>query len=131
MMVSDTIGRWYPQLQIIKSLNANNSKEFISENFDGVYYGKSSGYLAINIAYIMGCNPIYLLGFDLEGKHFHDGYGKRMNERLEQDHKIIGKELIVGITEIQARGTTICSMSPMSILNEYIPFASVRDIIWS
>ena len=43
----------------------------------GLYNGENSGYAALNLAYILGCNPIYLLGFDLntnERYHWHDGH---------------------------------------------------------
>ena len=44
---------------------------------NGLYHGENSGYAALNLAYILGCNPIYLLGFDMDGDkkyHWHDGH---------------------------------------------------------
>jgi len=49
---------------------------------DGLYGGNNSGYGALELAVCMGCNPIYLLGFDMRTKlvggvertHSHDGY---------------------------------------------------------
>ena len=48
---------------------------------EGVGTGANSGYAALNLAYLLGANPIYLLGFDMQGdpktglqRHFHDGY---------------------------------------------------------
>jgi hypothetical protein len=51
----------------------------ISEDItEGVFHGGNAGYFALNLAYIMGGNPIYLLGIDMRyngGKtHFHEGY---------------------------------------------------------
>jgi len=44
----------------------------------GINRGTNCGYGAINLAVVMGANPIYLLGYDMkhDGKrtHFHDGY---------------------------------------------------------
>jgi hypothetical protein len=44
---------------------------------NGLCHGENSGYAALNLAYILGCNPIYLLGFDMDGDkkyHWHDGH---------------------------------------------------------
>jgi len=46
---------------------------------EGVGVGGNSGFAALNLADILGADPIYLLGFDLRGENgktanFHDGY---------------------------------------------------------
>lgn len=47
---------------------------------EGLGHGANSGYAALNLAIILGANPIYLLGFDMHGdaqgkqQWFHDGY---------------------------------------------------------
>lgn len=51
---------------------------------EGLYHGQNSGYGAINLAIVLGANPIYLLGFDcsisaLGEKHYHDGYPSGSN----------------------------------------------------
>jgi len=42
---------------------------------EGLCHGNNSGYLALNLIYLLGCNPIFLLGIDggpVNGKlHFH------------------------------------------------------------
>ena len=53
----------------------------LSDDFDdGLHHGGNSAYLALNLAYVMGGNPIYLLGIDMSYKsgktHFPDGYPK-------------------------------------------------------
>jgi len=53
----------------------------LSDDFtEGLFHGGNAAYLALNLAYVMGGDPIYLLGVDLcyeKGKtHFHDGYDK-------------------------------------------------------
>ncbi|MFC1855026.1 hypothetical protein ACFL2A_00600 [Thermodesulfobacteriota bacterium] len=53
----------------------------ISDDFEeGLFHGGNAAYLALNLAYVMGGDPIYLLGVDmcyLNGRsHFHDGYDK-------------------------------------------------------
>jgi hypothetical protein len=46
---------------------------------DGLGHGENSGFPAVNLAVVLGANPIYLLGFDMQERsdrsHFHNGYG--------------------------------------------------------
>ncbi len=53
----------------------------LSDDFDkGLFHGGNCAYLALNLAYVMGGDPIYLLGIDMcysnGATHFHDGYPK-------------------------------------------------------
>jgi len=45
---------------------------------DGIPPGNNSGYAAIQIAMVLGCDPIYLLGYDMNHdngvSHYHGGY---------------------------------------------------------
>lgn len=46
---------------------------------EGVGCGGNSGFAALNLADVLGADPIYLLGFDMRGENgktanFHDGY---------------------------------------------------------
>lgn len=46
---------------------------------DGLFHGQSSGYGALNLAMVLGADPIYLLGYDCSKgpageKNYHDGY---------------------------------------------------------
>lgn len=42
---------------------------------EGVGIGGNSGFAALNLADILGASAVYLLGFDMQGGNFHDGYG--------------------------------------------------------
>ena len=51
----------------------------------GVFHGNNSGHGALEVALALGCRPIYLLGYDMNGDprgHFHSGYGHRTNRML-------------------------------------------------
>ena len=53
----------------------------ISDDFEeGLFHGGNSAYFALNLAYVMGGDQIYLLGVDMRYQngdtHFHDGYPK-------------------------------------------------------
>lgn len=51
---------------------------------NGIFCGNNTGTGSLALAATLGCNPIYLLGFDMmitKGKgHFHDGYHRKMAE---------------------------------------------------
>ena len=55
---------------------------------DGLFDGDNSGFAALNLAVCLGCNPIYLLGYDMKGdgkgnqSWFHDGYKNAPGERV-------------------------------------------------
>ena len=55
---------------------------------EGLSSGQNSGYSALNLAAILGANPIYLLGYDMVGNRtggqmwWHDGYPINQNEAV-------------------------------------------------
>lgn len=103
--------------------NCGIVEDIIPHNFNnGINYGKSSGYIAMVCAYLMGYNPIYLLGFDLVGHHFHEGYGKDRDMRINSDHRIIYSSMVRGIKELQKRNISIISLSLLSRLNQFIEY---------
>lgn len=55
---------------------------------NGLFHGNNSGYGALNLALVLGANPIYLLGYDMKfdkGKgHFHSGHPTAFTERMMQ-----------------------------------------------
>lgn len=53
---------------------------------EGIYGGSCSAFGALGLAILLGANPIYFLGLDLQVKnrmHFHEGYAKQTKESLE------------------------------------------------
>lgn len=124
LYVSDNIRNGYPDDKAIKTIKKlSRTPKIISKSFnDGLYYGRSTGYLAMNLAHVLGCNPIYLLGIDLVGLHFHKGYGAEKDQRLPREHKVIEQELRAGIKYLQDLGTVVISLSNISKLNDIIPY---------
>jgi len=116
-----TITNKHPELEQY-SLKPSKVKTMARNTTDnGIYYGRSSGYIALNMAQLMGCNPIYMIGFDLEGGHFHEGYGEAAQKKLPRDHKVIESELRKGIAQIKHR-VKIISLSSISKLNDIIEY---------
>lgn len=70
---------------------------------NGLCHGNNSGYGALNLALVLGANPIYLLGYDMKFKngkgHYHDGHPipfveSMMNSfRNSFNQKIVHEEL--------------------------------------
>lgn len=61
---------------ILDLVNGNHSWSWSLK--DGIGWGLNSGYGAINLAAILGANPIYVLGLDMKPgprANFHEGYG--------------------------------------------------------
>jgi hypothetical protein len=52
---------------------------------EGVYAGTNSGLGALMLAATLGCNPIYLFGYDMStdgGTHWHSGYKNQAQEAM-------------------------------------------------
>ena len=98
----------------------------LSKSFnEGLYHGNNIGFGALNLAYVLGANPIYLLGYDLkfDGKktHFHDGHyykGKRkvFSEGMMKSF-FIGHEKAAPI--LKAEGVKVINLNPDSALRTY------------
>jgi len=78
----------------------------LSENLEhGLFHGKNSGYGALNLAYCLGANPIYLLGFDMDNynrKNYHDHYipgnMKEFPDAFENNkNKILAKTKVINL----------------------------------
>jgi hypothetical protein len=94
----------------------------------------NTGVAALRIAFLLGCNPIYLVGFDLgpdsSGEtHFHNDYKadikrKTPSARYQQFKSVFMKT----IHEIEKRQVHVFSCSEFSPLNEaisYVPLTSL------
>lgn len=64
--------------------------EGLSLNNDYIHYGHSSGYQALNLAVLYGCDPIYLAGYDMKyekTRHYFTGLSKKDGEYPESLRK--------------------------------------------
>jgi len=75
--------------------------------------GNNSGFGALNLALLLGADPIYLLGFDMGGAHWHEGYP------LESDPNAYDRwcaTFAANADWIRARGQLVVNCSPDSRL---------------
>jgi len=73
----NTGGMFYPADILQVRCSGNRVWSYSLE--DGIGSGGNSGFAALNLAWLLGARPIYLLGYDMKGdgsrqKWFHDGY---------------------------------------------------------
>jgi len=96
---------------------------------DGISTGGNSGFLALSLAYIMGGNPIYLLGIDMQFtsniKYFYEHDISRRGMESEYKHMLQAFNYAAPILE--SRGVKVCNCSKDSKLEGYEYF-SLDDI---
>ena len=89
----------------------------------------NSGTAAIRIAYLLGLNPIYLIGIDLtiqnNKSHFHEDYG--IDPRHYPAHRYV-KCFEDTIRLLKQRGVTFYSCSPISKLNRIIEYIDLTTL---
>ena len=94
----------------------------------GIFVGNNSGVGALMLAAALGCNPIYLLGYDMNhrGKqsHFHSGYPRIQREGTVKSFiKHFGK--VSG--QLKANGFKVVNLNKRSGLRAF-PFGDIDDI---
>lgn len=93
--------------------------------------GSNSGHAAINLAILLGANPIYLLGFDMKGdnkggqKWFHDGYPTLQSEST---YGGFVEELNKDAARIKETGTKVINLTPNSALKCF-PMDKMSNIV--
>ena len=91
---------------------------------DGLGGGSNSGFGALNLAVCLGANPIYLLGYDMKGKHWHDDYP--IKQPVEVYDKFIERFSKVA-PEIKQHGIRVINLNPDSALKCF-EFGQLEDI---
>lgn len=95
----------------------------------GISTGSNSGYAALNLAVLLGADPIYLLGFDFKTQdrrsHFHPGYRFIYHaEKLERWRKTLDQ----AGAGILAAGRKVINLSSDSALTVF-PFGKFEEIV--
>lgn len=96
-------------------------------------HGASSGYQAINLAYLFGASRIVLLGYDLAlgagGKtHLHDGYGRYTASLAHTLDKVHRPQFESLKAPLAAAGVEVVNASPESALLTW-PRISIADAL--
>lgn len=96
---------------------------------DGLISGNFAGYAAINLAFCLGANPIYLLGYDCkwDGKktHYHSGYEATAGEMAL-------KQLAINMMKLREKanhlGRKVINLNPDSAIKCF-HFGNVDSIL--
>jgi hypothetical protein len=98
--------------------HARDKKDVLSESWrDGLYWSRSSGVAAINLAYLFGASEIALLGVDLRDRsHFYSDSGR--NRPFLHVDRIL-EDLWWMSRKLQARGVKLWNCSPESAVRGF------------
>jgi len=95
------------------------------------------GVTALRISYILGLNPIYLVGIDLrpEDAHpdkfnFHNDYDRDRQTKVSKEKiALFQKYFLETIEELKRVDVHVFSCSKVSTLNSHIPYVDIKNII--
>ncbi|MHA1225226.1 MAG: glycosyltransferase [Candidatus Hodarchaeales archaeon] len=115
----------YSYLKDIFLLNCIGTDGFSWSLKDGLASGCNSGYAALNLAVCLGANPIYLLGFDMRGGHWHTEYPDKQPESVYKKFKIYFEKIA---PELKQKGIKVINLNPNSTLRcfEFGKFEDIR-----
>ena len=94
-------------------------------------FKNNSGYGAINLAAALGANPIYLIGFDMQGdkqgkqKWWHDGYPVDYGENVYEGYI---RELNGFAEALKKSGVDVVNLNPKSALKCFT-FGNYREVV--
>lgn len=90
--------------------------------------GYNSGFCGLQLAVLLGYKKIYLLGFDLQGRYYHDRYRNRKisgdDFKRFHDNFILALNMIKEKTNIQ-----VVSCSDVSRLNKVLPYVPIEEVL--
>ncbi|MFA5336554.1 MAG: hypothetical protein WC324_06515 [Candidatus Omnitrophota bacterium] len=96
---------------------------------EGLYHGNNSGVGAIGLAYCLGANPIYLMGYDCNkvdnASHFHDGY-----EGVPTADRVLAgfvKDFDALAALVTKTGTKVINLNPDSAIRSFA-FGKIDEI---
>jgi len=123
----DSAGYDYPRgIFILNKLDSHKNSYVMK---DGIKSGTNAGFGALNLAVCLGANPIYLLGFDMEGKDgkqvwWHNGYPENQIERVYDKFILDFKKIVPDLKE---KGIQVINLNPDSKLKCF-DFGKFEDI---
>jgi hypothetical protein len=82
-------------------------------------HGGNSGYQALNLAVQFGANPIFLVGFDFVGGHWHADHPRALRNPTPRGMAQWAKALDAAADDLDAWGIRVINLSSVSILKRY------------
>jgi len=123
----DSAGYDYPRGIFILNKLGKQRNNFKMK--DGIQSGTNAGFGALNLAVCLGANPIYLLGFDMEGRDgkqvwWHDGYPDNQAEGVYDRFMPGFKEIV---PRLKKMGIQVINLNPKSKLKCF-DFREFKDL---
>lgn len=122
-----------PNLYGLKVDGDRMGQGFLTHSFEDPMTFPNAGGTALIIAYMLGLNPIFLVGIDCcsdrNMTHFHNDYdekdqAERIKTGLYTRMMLVFEPLL---KQLKKKGVTVYSCSSISALNDLIPYIDIRD----
>lgn len=117
--VSQAQGMTFHDTYVIRRTNTLDLPQSLDE---GINVWNNSGFGALVLAYLLGANPIYLLGFDLKctkSTHWHCGYpGQTLEGQRNRMHAFM-TPFVMTADAFKRNGTHVVNLNPDSALPCY------------
>lgn len=132
-IVPDNIIKGYKDETLIFLRRSQTPRDILPTTLASpVSFINNSGVAALRIAYVMGCNPIYLVGIDVkigeDGKsHYHNDY-KGLRSTPPTRYNQFYTEFERTIKAMKGKNKEVVSCSKTSLLNKIIPYIPITDI---
>lgn len=117
-------------VHILKCLGRNEWSSSLTYGLGG---GRNSGFGAVNLAYCLGADPIYLLGFDMKGDgkgnqaHFHSGHPDKQKPKAYREFIECFRWAANNVPDLRGRVINLTPNSAMDVFKKDV-FSSVKRI---
>jgi hypothetical protein len=107
----------------------------LTHSFEGEFSFPNSGAFALNIAFLLGCNPIYLLGIDLksdgEQTHFHADYSKKeIAGRIKTGlYRRMTNVFVPMLRKLASLHVQVYTTTFGTVLDGVIPYVNARSVL--
>lgn len=95
----------------------------------GLHRGTNCGYGALNLAIVLGANPIYLLGYDMQRSkdktHYHEGYRRTANQKALIE---FAASFTMIYKDIRAKKISVVNLNPKSKLRCF-KFSTIEEVL--
>lgn len=97
----------------------NRVSEMLRETVGVIGSGGNSGFQALNLAIQFGANPIFLVGYDYGGKHWHPDHSAQLRNPSQHQFKTWVRLLDAEAERLKNWGYTVINLSPVSALKAF------------
>lgn len=118
----DTARRVVPSIIPVTTARNDNGlsrHEMLRERLGVIGHGENSGFQALNLVVQFGANPIFLVGFDYHGKHWHKDHAAGLRNPPASNMRQWAYYLDAQAERLATWGFRVVNLSPSSLLRSY------------